>query len=186
MQDQLPPHAHEAEHLVHICTYSCFNIPVLGTPDPPKNLSYNDRVVIESSVNLQWTRPSYTGGRGVAVMKYSVSVNGRRLEVADSSYSVSYTTSYLVYGDVMVSAINTCGQESQPAAINIPAAGDCTASVKIPLFMNTMRNSVVHINSKSRPSMERRHKDLANPGANPWKGLGFMVANGRKFIKCLQ
>ncbi|CAI8036846.1 hypothetical protein GBAR_LOCUS20640 [Geodia barretti] len=91
-----------------------------GTPDPPKYLSYNDRVVIESSVNLQWTRPSYTGG--VAVMKYSVSVNGRRLEVADSSYSVSYTTSYLVYGDVMVSAINTCGQESQPAAINIPAA----------------------------------------------------------------
>ncbi|CAI8054133.1 hypothetical protein GBAR_LOCUS29578 [Geodia barretti] len=95
------------------------SIIISGTPDPPKNLSYNDRVVIESSVNLQWTRPSYTGG--VAVMKYSVSANERRLEVADGSYSVSYTTSY-PYGDVMVSAINTCGQESQPAAINIPAA----------------------------------------------------------------
>ena len=98
-----------------------FQYPYIGNPDPPKNLSYNDRVVIESSVNLQWTRPSYTGG--VAVMKYSVSANGRRQTVADSSYSVSYTTSYLVYGDVMVSAINTCGLESQPAAINIPAKG---------------------------------------------------------------
>ena len=47
----------------------------------------------------------------------------------------------------MVSAINTCGQESQPAAINLPAAGDCTASVKIPLFMNAMRNCVVATHS---------------------------------------
>ena len=27
------------------------------------------------------------------------------------------------YGEVQVSALNTCGQESQPAAINIPAEG---------------------------------------------------------------
>ena len=38
--------------------------------------------------------------------------------------------------------------------------------------MNAMRNSVVHINSKSHPSMERRHKGLANPAENPWKGFG--------------
>ena len=92
-----------------------------GPPDPPSDLVYNDKVVIESSVYLQWTRPSYTGG--VDVMNYTVSANGRRLEVMDDSETVSYTTSGLVYGEVQVSAINTCGQESQPATINIPAAG---------------------------------------------------------------
>ena len=92
-----------------------------GPPDPPSDLDYNDGVVIESSVDLQWTRPSYTGG--VDVMNYTVSANGRRLEVMDDSETVSYTTSGLVYGEVQVSAINICGQESQPATINIPAAG---------------------------------------------------------------
>ena len=96
-----------------------FNI--LGLPDPPSDLDYNDGVVIESSVDLQWTRPSYTGG--VDVMNYTVSANGRRLEVMDDSETVSYTTSGLVYGEVQVSTINTCGQESQPATINVPAAG---------------------------------------------------------------
>ena len=56
-------------------------------------------------------------------MNYTVSANGRRLEVMDDSETVSYTTSGLVYGEVQVSAINTCGQESQPATINIPAVG---------------------------------------------------------------
>ncbi|CAI8015509.1 hypothetical protein GBAR_LOCUS9598 [Geodia barretti] len=76
------------------------SIIISGNPDPPHDLSYDDRVVIESSVDLQWTRPSYTGGGGVAVMKYSVSANGMRLEVANSSRIVSYTTSHLVYGEV--------------------------------------------------------------------------------------
>ena len=91
-------------------------------PDPPSDLDYNDGVVIESSVDLQWTRPFYTGG--VDVMSYTVSANGRRLEVMDDSETVSYTTSGLVYGEVQVSAINTCGQESQLSTINIPAEGN--------------------------------------------------------------
>ena len=93
-------------------------------------------------MDLQWTRPSYTGG--VAVVNYTVSsTSGGTVTVEDSSEDVKYSPG-LVYGKVQVSAINTCGLESQPAAINIPAAGDCTASVKIPLFMNALRNSVVH------------------------------------------
>ena len=56
-------------------------------------------------------------------MNYTVSANGRRLEVIDDSETVSYTTSGLVYGEVQVSAISTCGQESQPATISIPAEG---------------------------------------------------------------
>ena len=102
---------------------SCLMLPTLqGTPDPPSDLDYNDGVVIESSVDLQWTRPSYTGG--VDVINYTLRANGRRLEVMDDSETVSYTTSGLVYGEVQVSAINTCGQESPPATINIPAAGE--------------------------------------------------------------
>ncbi|CAI8013188.1 hypothetical protein GBAR_LOCUS8398 [Geodia barretti] len=90
-----------------------------GTPDPPKNLGYNDRVVIESSVDLQWTRPSYTGG--VAVVNYRVSsTSGVTVTVKDTSEDVKYSPG-LVYGEVQVLAINTCGLESQPAVINIPA-----------------------------------------------------------------
>ena len=92
-----------------------------GPPDPPFDLDYIDGVVIESSVDIQWTRPSYTGG--VDVMNYTVSANGRKLEVIDENENVSYPTSGLVYGEVQVSAINTCGQESQPSTINIPAKG---------------------------------------------------------------
>ena len=109
-------------HVLHNFSNLISTIP--GPPDPPSDLDYNDGVVIESSVDLQWTRPSYTGG--VDVMNYTVSANGRRLEVMDDSETVSYTTSGLVYGEVQVSAINTCGQESQPATINIPAAGNST------------------------------------------------------------
>ena len=108
---------------------SALYIPLLGLPDPPSDVDYNDEVVIESSVDLQWTRPSYTGG--VPLAYYNVSANGRRLEVMDDSETVSYTTSGLVYGEVQVSAINTCGQESQPATINIPAAGDFNETVLV-------------------------------------------------------
>ena len=101
-------------------------------------MDYKDGVVIESSVDLQWTRPSYTGG--VDVMKYTVSANGRRLEVMDDSDSVSYTTSGMVYGEVQVSAINTCGQESQPATINILAAGItyCFLSLALKFIKTTL------------------------------------------------
>ena len=97
----------------------------LGTPDPPNGLSYDSTGVIESSVDLLWTRPSYTGG--VDVVNYKISsTNGRPVTVEDSSEVVQYSPG-LVYGEVQVSAVNTCGLESQPAVINIPAAGDYIA-----------------------------------------------------------
>ena len=94
----------------------------IGIPDPPYDLSYNSGVVIERSVDLQWTRPSYSGG--VAIVNYTVSsTSGGTVTVKDSSEDVQYSPG-LVYGEVQVSASNTCGLESQPAAISIPAAGD--------------------------------------------------------------
>ena len=102
--------------------FSAFHYHCIGTPNPPYNLGYDDGVVIESSVDLQWTRPTYTGG--VAIVNYTVnSPSGKTVTVKDSSEDMKYSPG-LVYGDVMVTAINTCGLESQPAAINIPAAGD--------------------------------------------------------------
>ena len=68
-------------------------------------------------------------------MNYTVSANGRRLEVMDDSETVSYTTSGLVYGEVQVSAINTCGQESQPATINIPAKGKLFTIITVSIIL---------------------------------------------------
>ena len=107
----------------------CIEIPAhiiyisLGPPDPPSDLEYGDSVVIETSVNLEWRRPSYTGG--VPVMNYSVtaSSSGGTLSVSDDSERVSYTTPRLVYGDIEVTAINYCGQQSQSASLNILAEG---------------------------------------------------------------
>ena len=99
----------------------------VGTPDPPSDLVYNDGVVIESSVDLQWTRPAHTGG--VSLTGYNVSANGWSEEATDDGVRVSYTAnSSFVYGEVFVTAVNYCGQESQPTAINIAAAGDYAAT----------------------------------------------------------
>ena len=76
------------------------------------------------TVDLEWTRPAYTGGDGVTVDEYTVSANGQSVPVPDSSEMVSYTSSGLIYGEVLVTAINSCGQESQsPLIIDIPALG---------------------------------------------------------------
>ena len=99
-------------------------IHVPGVPDPVSGLDYDDTVVIESTVTLQWTRPSYTGG--VSLMNYSVSANGQTWPVSDERELVSYTTSGLVYGEVQVTAINSCGQQSLTTSINIPVSGELT------------------------------------------------------------
>ena len=93
-----------------------------GVPDPVSGLVYDDTVVIESSVTLQWTRSSYTGG--VPLMSYSVSANGQTWPVSDERELVSYTTSGLVYGEVQVTAINSCGLQSLTTSINIPVSGE--------------------------------------------------------------
>ena len=92
-------------------------------------MGYDESVVIESSVDLEWSRPSYTGSRGVSVMNYTVSANGGTVVVSDDSEVVRYTSQSLIYGDVLVSAINSCGQESTPALLNIPTSGIATSCV---------------------------------------------------------
>ena len=60
-------------------------------PDSPLYLGYDDRVVIERSVDLQWVKLFYTGG--VYVANYTVSNKGQVENVTDGSVTVSYTTS---------------------------------------------------------------------------------------------
>ena len=43
--------------------------------------------------------------------------------VSDDSEVVSYTSPSLIYGDVLVTAVNSCGQESQPAQMILPSKG---------------------------------------------------------------
>ena len=85
------------------------------------DLMYDDTVIIVSSVVLEWSRPTYTGG--APVVDYTVSANGQSETVSGSSEVVSYTSTGLIYGEVLVTAINSCGQESQPTSITIPASG---------------------------------------------------------------
>ena len=81
-------------------------------------MGYDESVVIVSSVDLEWIRPSYTGSRGVSVTTYTVSANGGTVVVSDDSEVVRYTSQSLIYGDVLVSAINSCGQQSIPALLH--------------------------------------------------------------------
>ena len=90
-----------------------------GSPNPPFNGSYMYDGGL--TVHLQWNRPSYTGG--APVENYTVSANGQSETVSDSNEVVSYTSSGLIYGEVLVITINRCGLESQSALITIPASG---------------------------------------------------------------
>ena len=90
----------------------------IGIPNTPSDPGYVNTTIIEDSVNLRWTRPSYTGG--VALDHYNITANDETRMVDGDREQFSPG---LVYGDILVTAINTCGQESQPAVIDIPAAG---------------------------------------------------------------
>ena len=94
-----------------------FTIIFVGSPDPPMDVAH-DMVMIESSVDMQWKRPSYTGG--VSVINYTVSANGETVVVSDDSEVVRYTSPGLIYGEVLVTAINFCGLQSASATHNIP------------------------------------------------------------------
>ena len=92
----------------------------IGDPDPPSDLKYDNTVQIEDKIDLQWKRPSYTGG--VALMNYVLEANNQTLRVEERRDEKKYSTG-LVYGNTMLSAVNICGQKSQPAVINVIAKG---------------------------------------------------------------
>ena len=105
----------------HGHSFHCFP----GVPNPPGDLVFDNTTELVTSVDLQWTRPSYTGG--VPLANYTVSsTNGLTRELvvpAGGNETVRYVTPALVYGIVSVSAINSCGQKSLQASVSISYSG---------------------------------------------------------------
>ena len=96
---QLTENQTDHAKLCYYCLANLLNVPnlVVGIPDPPTNVGYDESVVIVSSVDLEWIRPSYTGSRGVSVTTYTVSANGGTVVVSDDSEVVRYTSQSLIY-----------------------------------------------------------------------------------------
>ena len=109
-------------------TYNVCQLLVLGDPDLPLNLTHDISANTVSSAVIRWDPPSTTGGDGISITGYGImsSDNGLNLNeiVNDTTYTITdleYITNY----SVEVTAINSCGQESEPASVvvNIEARG---------------------------------------------------------------
>ena len=124
-------------------------------------MGYDESVVIESSVDLEWSRPSYTGSRGVSVMNYTVSANGGTVVVSDDSEVVRYTSQSLIYGDVLVSVINSCGQQSIRVLLNISTSGS-----------NLQHMCLSYLNSLEPPELAQQTVEMdCNTPLNDGKAL---------------
>ena len=94
-------------------------------PGPPESLSQNVSANTETSAVVQWRSPTMTGGSGVNIREYTVTVDGGMTQNVshDDSGSVfnatitvpDFNTSY----SVSVTAINSCGLSSQPATTTV-------------------------------------------------------------------
>ena len=51
-------------------------------------------------------------------MNYTVTANGETVVVFNDSEVVSYTGPFKFCGKILVTAVNSCGQESQPASLS--------------------------------------------------------------------
>ena len=106
-----------------VCTIFIIIDVVLGPPDPPTDLSYDNTVIIESSVDLQWNRPSDTGG--APIVNYIVSIDDMNI-MNTSNETITLTLPENINDDVdiLVIASNKCGLESEASEnITIPAEG---------------------------------------------------------------
>ena len=101
---------------------------VVGDPGPPLDLTHDISANTVSSAVIRWDPPSTTGGDGISITGYRImsSDNGLNLNeiVNDTIYNITglqYNTNY----SVEVTSINSCGQESGPASVevNIEARG---------------------------------------------------------------
>ena len=97
-----------------------------GDPGPPLNLTHDMSANTLSSAVIRWDPPSTTGGDGIFITGYRImsSDSGLNNEIDGMTYTITglqYNTNY----SVEVTAINSCGQESEPAnvVVNIEARG---------------------------------------------------------------
>ena len=85
------------------------------SPDLPRDLSHNDEVIIEPSVDLQWNRPSYNGGS--PIVNYIVSIDDIMANITTNNETL-LTLPENINDDIHLSvvAINLCGLESGASA----------------------------------------------------------------------
>ena len=95
-----------------------------GNPSPPHELHHNTLAnTDESSAVIQWLPPLYTGG---PIISYTVTASNGQTESVDNVFN--YTITGLDFNtdySVEVTAVNSCGLESEPAnvTVNIEARG---------------------------------------------------------------
>ena len=102
-----------------------------GNPNPPQELRHVISANTESSAVIQWQPPLYTGG---SLIRYTVTANGQTESVSGDMFTYNITgldvnTDYTVE----VTAVNSCGLESEPATITviIQARGIAKNTIKL-------------------------------------------------------
>jgi hypothetical protein len=110
-------------------------------PGPPVNLDQNVSANTETSADIYWQSPVSTGGPGVTISRYNVSVDGGEPEPVgdDGSDVITHTLSGLTYNtrySVAVTANNSCGLSSPPAnaSVFIEARAPPTPSISRPVL----------------------------------------------------
>lgn len=78
--------------------------------------------MLGSRVDLTWKKPSYFGGDGISVSEYEVMDDTQSIRINNSDMEVTCSESHF-YDKVIVTAINSCGQKSEPAIIYINSSG---------------------------------------------------------------
>ena len=95
-----------------------------GNPSPPHELHHNTLANTESSAVIQWQSPLYTGG---PIIRYRINASTGQTESVSGDV-FTYTITGLDFNtdySVEVTAVNSCGLESEPAnvTVNIEARG---------------------------------------------------------------
>ena len=101
-----------------------------GEPSPPDNLR-GGILGDTPSVKIEWDPPLYTGGNGISILMYRITILETDYEEESNttrSHTITADSTNVMFNipyEVEVTAINTCGDESTPASqtIIIEASG---------------------------------------------------------------
>ena len=118
------------KHAILLNSSYCVGMIFPDPPGSPQSLSQDVSANTVSSLVVEWQSPSLTGGSGISITSYTVTIDGSLSGTVSDDGSGVYTHNItgLVYNtdySVEVAAVNECGLTSQPATLttNIDARG---------------------------------------------------------------
>ena len=94
-------------------------------PDSPQSLTQDVPANTETSLVVQWQIPSHSGGNGISIMSYNITVDDSLHDTISDDGSDLYTYNitglryYNANYSVAVTATNECGFTSVPAIVNV-------------------------------------------------------------------